>query len=209
MSDSTRDGIDGLLDALTFNEPVSTKRNEMNLYEVQDDDRPFYVVALSWQDALKKWQEKIIEENPDEDWEGDDPDPQPEGIRLMTSGCVELLVDSDVDRQKTIDKQGELLRGIRALVGYSGNVYDLPHAVKQRLKHLELEIESLKGSARASEEPSFVETRELVEHQARILRRIRQQVDFDGEAVELPAAVRQHIAKLEQRIRSLSESREP
>ncbi len=50
------------------------------LYMIQDDDRPMWVIARGWQDALKRWQEWIREEDPPS-WE--DEDPQPNGIQLI------------------------------------------------------------------------------------------------------------------------------
>jgi hypothetical protein len=35
----------------------------MNLYEVQDSDRPMYVIARSWDEALSHWQRVIALEN--------------------------------------------------------------------------------------------------------------------------------------------------
>lgn len=40
-----------------------------NLYHIQDSDRPMWVVALDWPDALNKWKELVSFENeqtPDE-----------------------------------------------------------------------------------------------------------------------------------------------
>ena len=34
-----------------------------HLYHVQDDDRPMYVVATSWIDALSRWKEQVSAEN--------------------------------------------------------------------------------------------------------------------------------------------------
>jgi hypothetical protein len=53
----------------------------MNLYEIQDHDRPMYVVAESWAAALAAWQAQIKIENNllfDEI-------PNPEGIRFVCS----------------------------------------------------------------------------------------------------------------------------
>lgn len=35
----------------------------MPLFHVQDNDRPMYVVADNWQDAISRWQKVIEEEN--------------------------------------------------------------------------------------------------------------------------------------------------
>lgn len=48
----------------------------MNLYHIQDSDRPMWVIAANWQDALDKWKAKIKEEN-----EGECDEPQ--GIELI------------------------------------------------------------------------------------------------------------------------------
>lgn len=37
----------------------------MNLYHIQDADRPMFVVASSWQAALTAWQKQISIENED------------------------------------------------------------------------------------------------------------------------------------------------
>ena len=44
----------------------------MPLYHVQDSDRPCWVVAASWNDALAQWRTLIAKENDD----SDDADPQ-------------------------------------------------------------------------------------------------------------------------------------
>ncbi len=49
-----------------------------NLYHIQDDDRPMYVVGTSWQDALKAWQRVIGAENNHPPEEAD-----PTGITLI------------------------------------------------------------------------------------------------------------------------------
>lgn len=53
----------------------------LNLYLVQDDDRPLYVLAQDWNDALRGWQLRIRREN---DMEPDE-DCQPSGIHLVAS----------------------------------------------------------------------------------------------------------------------------
>ena len=35
----------------------------MSLFLVQDDDRPMWVIALSYTEAVRKWRELIAEEN--------------------------------------------------------------------------------------------------------------------------------------------------
>lgn len=44
-----------------------------NLYHVQDDDRPMYVIAESYGEAVKKWKEFVAEENELNIEEIDDP----------------------------------------------------------------------------------------------------------------------------------------
>lgn len=56
----------------------------MNLYYIQDADRPMWVVAIDWQDALDKWKAKIREENEGECDE-------PEGIQLVCESDDLLL----------------------------------------------------------------------------------------------------------------------
>lgn len=48
----------------------------VNLYHIQDSDRPMWVIAANWQDALEKWKTKIREENEGECDE-------PEGIQRI------------------------------------------------------------------------------------------------------------------------------
>ena len=48
----------------------------MKLFNVQDSDRPMFVVATDWQNALDKWKAKVREEN-----EGECDEPQ--GIQLV------------------------------------------------------------------------------------------------------------------------------
>lgn len=57
----------------------------MNLYNIQDSDRPMFVVASCWQNALDKWKAKISEEN--DGSEGD----EPEGISLICEAGDLLL----------------------------------------------------------------------------------------------------------------------
>ena len=55
----------------------------MNLYEVQDGDRPMYVVADSWQSALDMWKREIEIENGMKAGTFGDEMPEPCGIRLV------------------------------------------------------------------------------------------------------------------------------
>lgn len=52
--------------------------NRKKLFLVQDDDRPMYVLAESWQEALEKWQTLILHEN-----EGCGEAGDPTGIQLL------------------------------------------------------------------------------------------------------------------------------
>ena len=55
----------------------------MNLYEVQDGDRPMYVVADSWQSALDMWKREIEIENGMKAGTFGGEMPEPDGIRLV------------------------------------------------------------------------------------------------------------------------------
>ena len=51
----------------------------MMLFHIQDSDRPMYVVATDWNEALAKWREVIAIENEEADCFDDNPD----GIALV------------------------------------------------------------------------------------------------------------------------------
>lgn len=53
----------------------------MNLYYLQDSDRPLWVVAEDWTAALQKWRKLVKEENDDND--APDVEYQPQGIQLV------------------------------------------------------------------------------------------------------------------------------
>jgi hypothetical protein len=53
--------------------------NEHNLYQVQDADRPMYVIARNWQGALELWRRQIRKENDMRD----DEECEPMGISLV------------------------------------------------------------------------------------------------------------------------------
>lgn len=55
----------------------------MNLYEVQDSDRPMYVVAKSWADAIDRWKAEIEIENGMKSGTFATEMPEPDGIRLV------------------------------------------------------------------------------------------------------------------------------
>lgn len=59
----------------------------MNLYHVQDDDRPVYVLASSWEAALAIWREKIRAENEDVD---------PEELDLDPAGILFVAKDDEI-----------------------------------------------------------------------------------------------------------------
>lgn len=53
----------------------------MNLYRIQDDDRPCYVIASDWTQALFTWKAQMQREDPSEcDVE------EPDGIELIAKG---------------------------------------------------------------------------------------------------------------------------
>jgi len=49
------------------------------LFLVQDDNRPMYVLAETWQEAVDKWRRVIQEENAPDDCS----DEQPKGVQLV------------------------------------------------------------------------------------------------------------------------------
>jgi len=65
----------------------------MKLFHVKDSDRPMFVVAADWQDALQLWKAKIEEENPRpedvmaSDWVIE----EPQGIDFV-AGADDLLI---------------------------------------------------------------------------------------------------------------------
>lgn len=66
----------------------------MNLYHVQDGDRPMYVVAQTYGDAVRRWQAQIGIENECGDAE------EPKGVALIAEGSdvnnfPELLLADD------------------------------------------------------------------------------------------------------------------
>ena len=56
-----------------------TKGDLRMLFHVQDNDRPRYVEANDFQDAVRKWQALIVAENPGEDCS----EPLPSGVALV------------------------------------------------------------------------------------------------------------------------------
>ena len=61
-----------------------------NLYHIQDSDRPMYVVAKDWVDALNKCKSLIVKEN---DIPPDDEPDEPDGIMLV-AGDDDLICDT-------------------------------------------------------------------------------------------------------------------
>jgi hypothetical protein len=76
-----------------------------NLYQIQDDDRPMWVVADSFEEALEDWRGLIKRENPcdlpaadpnhDAHCRGTHKEPQPQGVSFICEGN-ELLIDGTV-----------------------------------------------------------------------------------------------------------------
>lgn len=62
----------------------------MPLFLVQDDDRPMYVVAVNWQEALKGWKEFIQKEEEYDDEEMTDVEPT--GIQLLAPDDELIIV---------------------------------------------------------------------------------------------------------------------
>ena len=60
------------------------------LYHVQDHDRPMWVVAESYQDAVDRWKEKIAEENPEDCPTKDDVE-DPQGVQFVCDDDELLL----------------------------------------------------------------------------------------------------------------------
>ena len=64
----------------------------MQLFHVQDCDRPLYVVARDWTEALAVWQWVIADENPGCDQE------QPDGIQFVAGSNDLRLAPRDIDQ---------------------------------------------------------------------------------------------------------------
>ncbi len=54
----------------------------MNLYLVQDSDRPLYITAKTMQGALAKWRRKVFDENK-EHYEDITDMEEPQGVQLI------------------------------------------------------------------------------------------------------------------------------
>jgi hypothetical protein len=84
--------------------------NLPNLYLVQDADRPLYVVAADFGDALRQWQAQMLfESNLDSSTEEQDLDPQPQGVQLIAKGH-EVLQAKPVDDQSLREQLVQLVR---------------------------------------------------------------------------------------------------
>lgn len=59
------------------------------LFHIQDSDRPIWVVATDWQDALNKWRKLIVEENGD-----DEASANPDGIEWVCDSNELLITDT-------------------------------------------------------------------------------------------------------------------
>ena len=55
----------------------------MPLFEIQDDDRPMFVVAENYDHALTKWKFLIKSENKEMEGKGDDTWLLPNGVRFV------------------------------------------------------------------------------------------------------------------------------
>lgn len=64
----------------------------MNLYQVQDSERPMYVIAANWNHAIELWRSQIITENPNEDFTSEDP----QGVSLIATHAGVAGKDSDL-----------------------------------------------------------------------------------------------------------------
>ena len=42
---------------------LSSENNSMHIFNIQDADRPMYVIAKNWNEALEKWKLHIATEN--------------------------------------------------------------------------------------------------------------------------------------------------
>lgn len=62
----------------------------MPLYEVQDGDRPLFVVATDWADALEAWRKQCVTENPGTE----ETDHDPLGVRYVSSDD-EFIISHD------------------------------------------------------------------------------------------------------------------
>lgn len=60
-----------------------------NLYHIQDDDRPVYILAETWGDAVHAWRLLVVEEN---DIGEDDEEPNPKGVTFVARHDAVLIV---------------------------------------------------------------------------------------------------------------------
>ena len=59
--------------------------NKLNLYHVQDNDRPMYVLGKDYSEALSKWRKLVADEN------DGDPGEDAQGICLIANADEILL----------------------------------------------------------------------------------------------------------------------
>lgn len=79
----------------------------LSLFHVQDSDRPMWVIAENYGQAIERWREQIAKENPKDDCSDDHPD----GVSLIASGTdlediPEILLPTDLT-----DLEREIVRG--------------------------------------------------------------------------------------------------
>ena len=74
-----------------------------NLYHIQDQDRPMYVVAKDWQEALNKWKRVVGAEI---GIPPDDETMEPDGIALFATH-KELICDT-IDAANTVRAAAEV-----------------------------------------------------------------------------------------------------
>jgi len=85
----------------------------MPLFYVQDSDSPMFVIASDFQEAVVRWRERIIAENPDDDCSEE----QPHGVELLGEDGKILHAELDALRDYV-----ERLRGLLARL-----LIKLPH----------------------------------------------------------------------------------
>lgn len=66
--------------------------SNLNLYHIQDADRPMYVFAPDWNGALAAWRTQITTENPGD---YDTEPPNPEGIAFIADNADVIVVVAD------------------------------------------------------------------------------------------------------------------
>ena len=112
----------------------------MPLYHVQDSDRPMYVLADGWGEAVKLWQDRIRLENEEPDQEYGEPD-QPQGVNLVCDDDEFLMV---VEAPSAKDKEHE------GLVTERGRLAGRLADALERIRTLEREALVVKNPTRDS-----------------------------------------------------------